>query len=68
MRQTVSIPACHASSCEFVPRVYARVQICPGFARRWSTQVIDSKEFPRGKLNPLVLAFSNHTQVSLPIR
>lgn len=39
-----------------------------GYSRRWSTDVIDSKGFPQGKLNPLVLPFSNHTQVSLPAR
>ena len=39
-----------------------------GFTRLWSPTVIDSKGFPRGKLNPLVMPFSNHTQTSLPIR
>ena len=39
-----------------------------GFSRRWATDVIDSRGFPQGKLNPLVLPFSNHTQVSLPAR
>jgi hypothetical protein len=39
-----------------------------GFRRRWAVTVIDSKGFPRGKLNPLVMPFANHTQTSLPIR
>jgi hypothetical protein len=39
-----------------------------GFSWRWVSEVIDSKAFPQGKLNPRVIPFSNHTQYSLPIR
>jgi len=34
-----------------------------GFTRRWSGELVNSKTFPQGRLNPLLLPFANHTQV-----
>ena len=61
-KHTHSISHTHTHSVE-VFQWHRDSLTADGFTRRWSGELVNSKTFPQGRLNPLLLPFANHTQI-----